>query len=283
MISTVQNYPVIDVPFLYKYGLKIQNSTVSPETKLSILSGFCRDYKNNIDIDLGDNNPNAEGSITSAPVRVDNTINGPGGLSPGESVTPNTMYAIYIVADSRSYLPISALATNSFNVFLVPGPGMPAGYDSWRFIGFWPTDSSSHWQTGYYFGLGSDLTFVYDTPQATPITSGSSSTYANVDLSGLVPLYEDIPVSLYTVFTPGVAGDTLSLRAGDSSSTFGQAIITGQVSGINVTSISSVLAQRVAISPPIPSPTVQYKVSGADTVAIYVAGFSVSGSSFAPI
>lgn len=283
MISTVQNYPLIDVPFLYKYGLRIQNSTVDTATKLSVLSGFCRDYKNNIDIDLGDNNPNFEGSITSAPIRIDNTTNGPGGLPQGETVTANTMYAIYIVADSRDYLPISALATNSFNVYATPGPSMPAGYDSWRFIGFWGTDSSSHWQTGYYFGLGSDLTFFYDTAQATPITAGSSSTYANVDLSGLVPLLANMPVSLYTVFTPAVAGDTLSLRAGNSLSTTGQSIITGQVSSINVTSINTVLAQNVFIAPPLPSPVIQYKVSGADTVAIYVSGFSVSGSSYAPI
>jgi hypothetical protein len=279
----VENYPIINAPFLYKYGLRLQNSTVSPATKLSLLAGFCRDVNNVIDIDLGDNNPNALGSITSAPIRIDNTVSGPGGIAQGELVTPNTMYAIYIIADSRDYLPLSALATNSINVYEVPGPSMPFGYDSYRFIGFWPTDSSSYWQTGYYFGLGSDLTFFYDTPQITAITAGTSNTYANVNLNNLVPLYSNIPVYLYTVFNPGAAGDTLSLRAGLSLSSFGQSVITGQVASVNTTSISTVLAQNVSISPPFPSPVVQYKVSGADTVAIYVSGFSVSGAQFVPV
>lgn len=284
MVMTVANYPIIDVPFLYKYGMRIQNSTESPATNLSILAGFCRDYNNVLDIDLGDRNPNAEGNITSAPIRINNTINGPGGLAPGETVSPNTMYAIYIVADSRNYLPISALATNNINVYAVPGPLMPGGYDSWRFIGFWATDNISHWQTGYYFGLGSDLTFIYDTPIATGITNGSANTFTDVDLTGMVPLYANMPVFLYTVFTPGLSANTLTLRAGNSNSSFGQAIITGQVSGINVTSINTLLAQNVIIGPAtFPSPAIQYKVSGTDTVAIYVAGFSVSGSQYVPV
>ena len=278
MSNSVENYPIINIPFLYKSGLQIVNSSVSPNTKLSILSGSCRDSQDIIDIRLGDLNPNVEGNITSAPVRIDNTLNGAGGLDEG-LVSPNTMYAIYIIADSRNYLPISALATLDFNIYRVGGPLMPAGYDSRRLIGFWATDSSSYWFTGYYSGLGIDITFTYDTPQITPISAGSSNVYANVNLFTLAPLLDVTPISIYTIFDPGSAGDTLTLAAGKSTSSAGQVVITGQVSHNNVTTISSVLARTVIITDEY-VPAIQYKVSGTDTVAIYVAGFTVSLPNF---
>ena len=281
MTNTVENFPVINIPFLYKYGMYIQNSTsingtLHPETKLSVLAGNCRDSNDIIDINFGDNNPGINGAITSAPVRIDNTINGAGGLDEG-SVLPNTMYAIYIIADSRGYNPISAVATLGLNIFAVPsGPTMPAGYDSSRLIGFWGTDNTTLWLKGYYQFLANsnDLIFTYDSPQITSITSGSSNTFANVNLFNLVHDIANTPVSIYTVFTPGAAGDTLTLSAGLSTTSTGQVVITGQVAGVPVTSINTVLAQHVVIGG-LPSPVIQYKVSGTDTVAIYVAGFCV--------
>lgn len=282
MGSSVENYPIINLPYLYKSGLTIQNSTtingtLHPETKLSVLSGNCRDSNDIMDITFGDNNPNINGAITSAPVRIDNTINGAGGLDQG-TILANTMYAIYIIADSRGYLPISAIATGALNIFLVPpGPLMPAGYDSSRLIGFWGTDSNTFWQKGYYSGLGNELSFTYDIPQETSVIAGSSNSYAYVNLFDFVPNIENIPVTINTVFTPGAAGDTLTLASGRSTNPTGQSIITGQVAGVNVTTSSSVITQHVVVSPfPFPSPVIQYKVSGTDTVAVYVTGFSVS-------
>lgn len=274
MSISVENYPIINAPFLYKYGLTIQNSTVSPLTKLSVLAGNCRDSNDIIDINFGDNNPNLNGFITSAPVRIDNTINGAGGLDSG-TVSANTMYAIYIIADSRGYLPVSAIATGGLNIFRVPpGPLMPAGYDANRLIGFWATDNNTFWYTGYYSGILNDLTFTYDTPPATSVTAGSSTIFAQVNLFPLVPDIINSSVSILSTFTPGSAGDTLSLASGRSSSSSGQVVITGQVSGVNVTSISSVIAQPSLTG--FPFPVIQYKVSGSDTVAINVAGFTVS-------
>lgn len=280
-MNSSQNYPILNLPFLYKYGLTIQNSTsingtLNPEKKLSILAGMCRDSNDNIDIRLGDSNPNQEGVTTSAPVRIDNTKAGVGGLDEGD-VLADTMYAIYIIADSRGYLPVSAIATLGLNIYRVGGPLMPAGYDSSRFIGFWATDSNTDWLTGYYFGLGNDLLFTYDEPQATSVVAGTSNSYTYVDLLAFVPDIHNIPVSILTVFSPGAASDTLTLASGRSTEPGGQVVITGQVSGVNVTSVNSVIAQHVIINPaPLPLPVIQYKVSGSDSVAIYVAGFSVS-------
>jgi len=271
-----QNYPVINIPSLYKYGLTIQNSTISPQTKLSILRGSCRDSEDIIDITLGDFNANANGITTSAPVRIDNTVNGAGGIDQG-TVKANTMYAIFIIADSRGYMPISAIAINAFNIYLVGQVVMPSGYDSRRLIGFWGTDSDTFWQTGSYFGMANDLVFTYDAPQATSVTSGTSNVYASVDLSNFVPNIYNNPVSISTVFSSATAGNTLILASGKSTNPNGQVVITNQSSNINITSISSVLNQFVRVSyPPFAIPTIQYKVSGTSTVAIYVSGFSVS-------
>jgi hypothetical protein len=277
MSDTVENYPIINIPFLYKYGLTIQNSTVSPLTNLSILAGTCRDSNDVVDIRFGDLNPNINGVTTTAPVRIDNTITGAGGLDQGV-VLANNMYAIFIISDSRGYLPISAVATVALYLFAVPPfPIMPAGYDSKRLIGFWATDSNKFWLKGYYYGLGNDLVFTYDAPQPTTITAGSSNSYVSVNLFNLVTQNYNSPASIYTVFNPGLAGDTLTLASGSSSAVGGQITITGQASGVNMTTISSVVVQRDYFPPfPLPLPSIQYKVSGTDSVAIYVAGFSVS-------
>lgn len=286
MADTIENYPIINIPFLYKYGFIIQNSTTvdgttNIQTKLSILSGTCRDQEDIVDIRFGDFNPNMNNNVTSAPVRIDNTKNGAGGLDEG-AVTANTIYAIYIIADSRGYLPVSGIATFALNIFRAAGsslggPTMPAGYDAKRLIGFWGTDNSTFWQKGYYYGLSNDLFFTYDNPQITSITAGTSNVYDYVNLFDLVPDIENIPVSISTVFTPGAAGDTLTLASGKSTNPTGQVVITGQVAGINVTSVSTVITQHVLVSPiPVVSPVIQYKVSGTDTVAISVGGFGVS-------
>ena len=282
MASMTENYPITNISFLYKYGMTIQNSTsingtLNPETKLSVLAGVCRDSEDIIDIRFGDNNPSINGSITSAPVRIDNTINGAGGLDEG-TILPNTMYAIYIIADSSGRLPISAIATGALNIFLVPpSPLMPSGYDAKRLIGFWGTDSNTLWQKGYYSGLTNDLIFTYDNPQLTSVISGSSNVYDYVNLFDFVPNIENIPVSISTIFSPGAAGNTLTLASGRSTNPDGQVIITGQVSGVDVTNVNTILTQHVLVSPyPFVSPVIQYKVSGVDTVSISVAGFSIS-------
>ena len=281
MTDSVENYPIINIPYLYKYGLTVQNSTsingtLNPQTKLSVLAGNCRDSNDIIDFNFGDFNPNINGAITSAPVRIDNTINGAGGLDQGH-ILANTMYAIYIIADSRGYMPISAVATGALNIFAVPpGPLMPAGYDANRLIGFWGTDNNKLWLNGYYYGLGNDLVFTYDTPQLTSVIGGSSNTFAYVNLFNFIPDIENIPVSISTVFSSGAAGDTLTLASGRSTSSVGQVVITGQVAGVNVTSVNTLITQHVTVSPlPFPSPVIQYKVSGTDTVSIYVNGYSV--------
>ena len=149
---------------------------------------------------------------------------------------------------------------------------MPTGYSIYALIGYAATDASKNWLKGYWTaGNGTSRLFMFDAPQATAITAGASTTYANVDLTKWVPLVNNLPVWLATAFTPGAASRTLKMTPGNG---VGDAVtITGQVTSVIVTSNSLVLAQNVVIST-VNSPTVLYKVSNAgDAAAINIAGY----------
>jgi hypothetical protein len=111
---------------------------------------------------------------------------------------------------------------------------------------------------------------VFDAPQATTVTSGSSATYAAVDLVTLVPPVQNTPVMIQTDWTPNAAADILNYQGFDST---GDAVhIVAQVAGssAHLWSMDEVLAQLDTASPEI-----KYKVS-AGTVAIKVAAFEFS-------
>ena len=145
----VQNDSVIAVsPYLYKYGLVISNDATTPNTKLDISAGQCRDSANMIDMGIGSSYVVPyQGLAVSTPLVLNAGVNGANGLDTG-SLAASSMYAVYIIGDSRGYnatASILSLASNS-------SPLLPSGYDSYRVIGYWATDASSHFLLGYYTG-----------------------------------------------------------------------------------------------------------------------------------
>jgi hypothetical protein len=266
---SIQNDSVIAVnPFLYKYGLIVSNDASSPNTVLNISAGQCRDSNNVIDMGLGSIFPPVnQGSAVSAPLSLNAAVNGANGLDTG-SLAASSMYAVYIIGDSsynNAVASILSLASNS-------APLMPLGYDSYRLIGYWATDASSHFLLGYYAGQGSVLQFFYDAPQATAITAGAATSYTAIDLSALVPPVNNLPVLIQSNFSANAAGDTLKLQGaastGDAVTVIGQ-VVAGTA---HLQSYNQVLAQLVSSAPKI-----KYKVSSAsDAVALNVAGFNVA-------
>ena len=259
----IQNDPVYSLPFLYKNGLIISNDATTPNTVLDVAAGQCRDSNDIMDIVIGSAPLN--GGTTPAPVLINAAVNGVNGLDTG-TLAASTMYAVYAIADSR-YLKLPAcIITLATNV----APLMPFGYDSYRLIGFWATNSSSHFITGYMFGSGSASSFVYDAPQATAVTAGAATTYTAVSLAALVPPLNNTPVQIQSNLNANAAGDTLKLQGVNST---GDAVtIIAPVAGTtaHTETISAVLAQ---LSSGIPE--INYKVSsGSDAVALNVAGYS---------
>lgn len=253
---STQNIPVVPQPFLYAYGCLASNDATTPNTKIDMTAGQVRDSNDILDI------------IISTGMTINAAVNGYNGLDTG-SLGASKMYDIYAIADSSNKNPSGFILTLDSN----SSPLMPFGYDSLRRVGFWMTDSSSHFLLGYMSGGSNGRSFVYDAPQATAVTAGAATAYTAVDLSNLVPVPAagvNIPVSIAYAYTPNAASHTFKMQPVNAT---GDAVtITGQVASVVFSDNVTVLAQLASAKPEI-----NYKVSnGSDAVAINVAGFSFS-------
>lgn len=244
-------------PFQYINGLGLSNDGTTPNTLLDVAIGNALDSTGTFQIGL------------TAPVKVNSAINGLNGLDTG-AIAANKVYAVYLVAD-----PVTLQASGCMISLSLTAPLLPFGYSAFLLIGYVVTDGSKNFLKGYWTaGNSSTRTFTYDAFQATAVTAGASTSYANVDLTKFVPLVNNTPVSIYTNFAPNAAADILSLQAGNA--TGDEVIITAQAAAgtAHMTNLNTLLAQTVAIST-VPSPTINYKVStGSAAVAVDVAGYT---------
>ncbi len=255
--------PVINQPSLYLNGLQ---ASYTSGTVLSIAAGQCRDSNNIIDMVLGDFLNEGYGTDNSA-TALNMAVNGINGLDTG-SIAASTVYAIYVIGDSSNKNPTGVIASVSQS-----NPLLPFGYDSYRKIAYWPTSSGSVFLLGYYSISGVGVrTFYYDAPISVGTTS-TEAAYTAINLIKFVPTQSNLPVWLNVSFTPGTAGDFLSLQPGNA--TGAAVVITGQVMSVAITMPVKVLAQNTTISTVV-SPTINYKNSGTDTIAINCAGFEIS-------
>ena len=246
-------------PFPYTNGLMIANDATTPNTVLTIGSGVTIDSTDTFQM------------INNGTISINAATNGLNGLDTG-SLGASKVYTVFLISDPVSLQPIGGMISLS-----ATAPLMPFSYSAFKAIGFIVTDSSSHFLLGYWTAgeSASRRVFMYDAPQATGVTAGTSTTYANVDLTKFVPLLTggNRPVWIATNYAPNGAGDTLKLQPGNAT---GDAVtITAAVAAgtAHVTTNSYLFAQTVAIST-VPSPTINYKVSsGSDAVAINVAGY----------
>lgn len=254
------NYiPIINEPFLYIVGLGLSNDATTPNNIIDIAVGQCRDSTDAFDINLG------------SAIKVNITAKGAGGLDTG-SVAASKVYAVILISDPISGNPTSAMFT------LTPtAPSMPFGYSAYRVIGYATTDGSSHILLGQWTSGGTGhRRFVYDTPQATSVTAGNSTTLAAVDLSALVPSgIPELPVNIYYAYTPNAAGDTFLMQGYNRSSGGYATKITGQVASVVISGNDVVVAELNASSSN--KPEINYKVSsGSDAVAIDVSGYTLN-------
>ena len=239
----------------YANGLGISNDATTPNTLLDVATGSIMDSTQTYQI------------FTESPLVINAALNGLNGLDTG-TFAAATVYAVYLVAD-----PVALQATGAMISKSLTGPLMPFGYSAYALIGYATTAAgAAHFLPGYWSAGNSSLRmFTFDAPLATAVTAGASTTYANVNLIHAVPNVANLPVSIYSVYTPAAAGNTLSLQAGNA--TGAQAVVTGQVATVPVVSISEVLAQPVTITSVV-SPVVNYKVIASDAVAVDVAGYT---------
>lgn len=247
----VQSIPVENQPFLYINGLNVSNNATTPNTKVNLASGQCRDVNDVMDI------------VLSTAVVIDTAVIGDiNGLDQGVLLA-SKLYAIYAIGDSTNkHQPagLISLAANSV-------PLMPFGYDSYRLVGYAVTDASVHFLIAYVAGNNNYRKFRFDAPQATAVTAGAATSYTAVSLLAWVPAIENLPVQIAFSFTPGAASRVLNMTPGNAT---GNAVtITGQVTSVVVSGNAEVLSKVTSSTPEI-----DYKVSNSgDAVAINVAGF----------
>lgn len=255
------NQPILNQPFLYINGMTVSNDGVTPNTKLNVSSGVCRTQDNVNDLNLGNflgQNPDAVADVTTT---IDATFNGVNGLDTG-SLGASKVYYVYAIGNpiNPSVDTIISLAAPDV------GPQMPTNYATYRHIGYAITDASSHFLKMQVAGNNNVRKLFFNDIQATAVTAGASTSYAAVALTNFVPKVDNLPVYLTTAFTPAAASDTLTLKQGITTAG-DQAIVTGQVAAVIVTSNLTILSNVIATVP-----TVFYKVS-AGAVAVNVAGF----------
>ena len=244
------------IPFYFN-GLAISNDATSPHTVLDVAPGSCLDSTGTFQLTL----PSA-GVITTSTIGLN-------GLDTG-TIAVSTVYAVYVVAD-----PVKQQATGLICSLNLTTPLLPFGYSAYAKIGYFTTDSSAYILKGYWSDNdAARRIFTFDAIQASPVSAGTSTSYANVNLITLVPNVNNLLVSVYTNFNANAAGDTLSLQAG--SATGAQQIIIAPVAGstAHTTTISQILAQQVSITSVL-SPVINYKLStGSAAVAVDVAGYT---------
>ncbi len=259
--------PVANQGMLYVNGLQISNNATTPNTKIDIAPGLCRDSTDTFDINLG----NWYGAVPTATITANTTTtinaatSGALGLDTG-TFAASKVYYVHVIFDNTMNLAPSALISLSRTA-----PTLPAGYSNFRWIGQMMTDASTHFLLGYNYGQNSDRTFVYDSPQATSVTAGTSATYAAIVLTTLVPTIDQTPVLFKADWTANAAGDTFNMQGGNATGdqwTMIAPVAGGTAHTVGFGTVMSQLVAGVATS--------NYKVSAVGGVAINVAGFSYS-------
>jgi hypothetical protein len=236
-----QNIALGSLPFLDVYGLQIAWAST---TTLTMQSGQARDSNNAIDIVLDD------------AVTINSAVNGINGLDTGD-LANSTWYYVFLIGSSLNYKQPAALISASAT------PLMPAGYDSYRRIGFALTDGSAHFLKFYVYGNNSLRKYYWDAV-VTELSAGASTSFADVNLASSVAPTATL-AHLNWAFTPATAGNIAKLRVNGSSST------------TNITMTGSVAAKAntgtVLINTDA-SQVIEYIVENAsDALTLYAIGF----------
>jgi hypothetical protein len=246
-----QSYvPIVNLPFLYINNLQLSNDATTPNTKLDVAAGQCRDSSNVYDM------------VLSSAVVINAAVNGINGLDTG-TFAASKVYAVYLIAD-----PVSGNATGAMISLDQSSPLMPFGYSAYRKIGYAVTDGSTHFLAGYWSGNNNARQFTYDAPLATSVTAGTSATYAAIDLTAKIPTVDQTPVRFKIDWTANAANDQFNMQGANSTGDAWtvNALVAGATS--HTIAFGQVLSQLVS-----GVPKVNYKVSAVGGVAINIAGY----------
>ena len=140
-------------------------------SSVSIAPGGARSSDNTLNI------------LVSAPLTVDLTVAGAGGLDTGVEA-PSTFYFVYVIADSTGVNPAAGLLSISSS-----SPTLPAGYDKFRRVGTVRNNAGSDIIDFLQHGSGFGREVFYDDGIANRnvLSAGAAVPVTAVDLSAFVP------------------------------------------------------------------------------------------------
>lgn len=255
---------LVNQPNLYMNGLLLSNDGTTPNTKLDVAAGQCRDSNNLIDINVGNYlGLSGIGTANSSTV-INFSVNGANGLDTG-SIDASSFYYIFAIADSSGKNVPAAIASLSASA-----PTLPLGYDSIRCIGCCLTDGSSHILKYLPANNSSNLRyFQWDAPIAVTVTdSGTSATYSAMDLSVGVPVSFFGRVAIKYKWTNNAPADALNFTpSGNSGDYFTDLGIAAGVAQEN----SFIILPRVSSS----LPKLSYKISAGTLNNVWVQAFEM--------
>ena len=281
--AQIQNEAIYALPRLYTQGLQLSAATPTAATVICVAPGAARDSTNSIDMVVGlqnyfgIDNPPALFNGYQPGLFINSALNGVNALDTG-TIAASTQYAVYLIGDSRNYQNTAAVLSLTSNI----APTLPQGYDSYRLIGFWATDGSSHfvYATNKPQNIAGLLTY-YNSPAISVLSGGAATTFTAIDLTtnSAIPTttLQNIIVTLLVTFIPAAVGDVVQFRPTGSAATGGLPTITGAVAGIAQSQYIQVIA-GVGSS----KPEIDYKVtSGSDAVSVSVVEWAgVSNSAY---
>jgi hypothetical protein len=279
----IQSEMVYALPHLYIQGLQLSVATPTAGTIICVAPGAARDSNNTIDMVVGlenyfgVDNPAVQFQGYQPGLFVNSAVVGANGLDQG-TIAASTQYAVYLIGDSRQYNNVAAVLSLTSNT----GPLLPSGYDSYRLIGFWATNSSSQfvYSSNKPQNIAGLLTYS-NSPAISVLSGGNATSFTAIDLTAnsAIPTttLQNVIVTLLVQFTPSAAGDTVQFRPTGSSATGGLPTITGATAGIAQTQYIQVIA-GVGSS----KPEIDYKVSvSGDAVSVSVVQWAgVSNSAY---
>jgi hypothetical protein len=242
--------------FPYMSGLGISNDLTNPDTVLNISAGLTVDSTNSYQL----NSP--------LPLRIDTSITGVNGLDTG-IVQISTVYGVYVVWDPVSDNGIGTLLSKSLTT-----PLLPIGFSAYKLIGYVATQAGSpilqmgSWTAG---NTGARF-FRYDVAIAV-LSGGTSVTRATIDLTGAVPLINNIFTYVGMFFSSTAVGHFAFMYSLSNVGNADGAVIS-QVANVPLIVPFPVFSQITEIAGVL-SPAIQYEIAdaGTDTLGIFLAGY----------
>lgn len=239
--------PVVNAGLLYAQGLQLAWTSSSG---LTINSGAARDSSNVNDIVLG--------SLVS----VASTSVGLNGVDVAAAVSAS-FYGVYVIGDSTNNNPVGGLL--SLNVS--SAPTLPFGYDLYRRIGWISTSAANAGVLKFYqYGVDEKRSYYYDVG-ITALTTGSSSSFALINLGASVPPIATT-VNFDISYTPATSAGVAQFLPYGSSAANG---IVRFGCGTSNAEIGSIVVP-CQLSSGVPE--VQYKVGASDSLTLLTVGYS---------